>query len=58
MGFRFSWDDKTVGTSILLAQVDVERRAVYMSAVEQYCSDIQFCVSQTKFNTILPHTNL
>lgn len=41
MGFRFSWDDKTVGTSILLAQVDEERRAVYMDAVEQYCSDIQ-----------------
>ena len=56
MGFRFSWDDKTVGTSILLAQVDAERRATYMSAVEQYCSDIQVFVGQIifYFNPKLP----
>lgn len=41
MGFRFSWDDKTVGTSILLAQIDEARRENYMVSVEKYCSDIQ-----------------
>jgi len=43
LGMRFSWDDKTIGTQVLMAQItdDLSLRAKYQSHAESYCNDIQ-----------------
>ena len=42
LGMRFSWDDKTVGVSVLLAQItESPIRDQYLESAEKYCNDIQ-----------------
>ena len=41
-GMRFSWDDKTVGVSVLMAQITTGiQRERYLSSAEKYCDDVQ-----------------
>ena len=42
LGMRFSWDDKTVGVSVLLAQItESPIRDQFLESAEKYCNDIQ-----------------
>ena len=41
-GMRFSWDDKTIGVSVLMGQITQgQERLSFLAPAEKYCDDVQ-----------------